>query len=96
MAIALLSGMLKDSDRDVRYNAVYHGLSTIRERSDEQVSELLLLILDDREWNLFSRVVWGLQDNKDQVRKILDQWKSQEKDADRLKKINEVDAAFFQ
>ena len=96
MATTLLREMLKDSDRDVRYNAVYHGLSTVRERSDEQVTELLLLILDDREPNLFSRVVWGLRDDKDQVRRILDQWKSNEKDADRLKKIEEVDDAFFQ
>ena len=87
MAMALLREMLKDTDRDVRYNAVYHGLSTIRERSDEQVAELLTLILDDRESNLFSRVVWGLRDDKEKVRKILDQWKSNEKNADRLQKI---------
>jgi len=50
----------------------------VRERSDEQVTELLLLILDDWEPNLFSRVVWGLRDDKDQVRRIGDTHKGRD------------------
>lgn len=95
MAVALLREMLRDSDRDVRYNAVYHGLSTVRNRSEEQVAELLELIRDDREPNLFQRVIWGLQDDKEKVKTVLEQWKAKETDSGKLKKIEEIYNAFF-
>lgn len=95
MAIALLNGMLKDEDRDVRYKAVYFGLSTVRSRSEEQVTKLLELIVDDREPNLLRRIVWGLDRDKETVKAVLQRWKTDETDPDRLKKIDELDSLMF-
>lgn len=40
-AIALLLEMTRDPDRQVRYDAVYHGLSTVRSKSDELIRRLV-------------------------------------------------------
>jgi hypothetical protein len=63
-------------DRKVRYNANYYGLSTIRDRSDEVVSRMIELLMldgiDNRD--LRGRVMWGLKEENEKVRRVLKEW----------------------
>lgn len=93
-AIELLTKMVKDVDREVRYLSVYHGLSTVRNRTEQQVKDLLEIALDDREWNMLHRITWGLGQDKDKVDKILTQWKSDTTNPDRAKKAEELQEIF--
>ena len=61
-AIELMLKLSADEDRDVRYNAVYHGLSTIRNKSEVVIRRLIELALADHENNLYGRIVWGLRE----------------------------------
>ncbi|MBP7052678.1 MAG: right-handed parallel beta-helix repeat-containing protein [Phycisphaerae bacterium] len=60
-AIALTLRLSSDSDREVRYNAVYYGLSTVRDKSDAVVRRLVEMALAEHENNLYGRIVWGLK-----------------------------------
>lgn len=70
-AIQLMLKLSKDEHRDVRYNAVYYGLSTVRMKSDDVIRRLLELAFEDREWNLFHRIEWGLRDDRERVATML-------------------------
>jgi len=59
-AIQLMLKLSRDEDRDTRYGAVYHGLSTVRNKSEAVVRRLVELALADHENNLYGRIVWGL------------------------------------
>lgn len=59
-AIALMRALAADEDRDVRYNAVYFGLSTIRQKDQAVIGQLVDMALKDHEPNLYGRIVWGL------------------------------------
>ena len=64
-----------DSDRDVRYNAVYYGLSVVRDKSEPVVRRLVELALTDHGNSLYGRIVWGLRgfskDTSETVAKVL-------------------------
>lgn len=60
-AVALALELSSDSDREVRYNAVYYGLSTVRDKSEEVVRRLVEMALAEHESNLYGRIVWGLK-----------------------------------
>ncbi|MFB0524228.1 MAG: CARDB domain-containing protein, partial [Phycisphaerae bacterium] len=59
-AIQLMLKLSYDEDRDTRYKAVYHGLSTVRNKSQAVIRRLVELALADHENNLYGRIVWGL------------------------------------
>ena len=73
-AIKLMVQLSTDADREVRYNTVYYGLSTIQKKSDEVVRRLLEMAFADEEPNLRSRIEWGLRGNEKQVIKLLDEY----------------------
>jgi hypothetical protein len=55
----------------VRYNAVYFGLSTVRNKDENVVRRLLEMAFDDREWNLYQRIAWGLRRDRARVVEVL-------------------------
>ncbi len=73
-AIELMLKLSQDQVRDVRYNAVYYGLSTVRNKSDAVIRRLLELAMEDREPNLFNRVEWGLREERERVATILNEY----------------------
>ncbi|TXT39065.1 MAG: hypothetical protein FD138_185, partial [Planctomycetota bacterium] len=73
-AIKLMVLLSTDTDREVRYNAVYYGLSTIKNKSDEVVRRLLEMAFADQEPNLRRRITWGLRGSEKQVVKLLDEY----------------------
>jgi serine/threonine protein kinase/protein involved in polysaccharide export with SLBB domain len=80
-AIQLMLKLSKDDVRDVRYNAVYYGLSTVRNKSDDVIRRLLEMAFEDREWNLFNRIEWGLRDDRDRVATMLTEYINEENEA---------------
>ncbi len=60
-AIALMMELAKDEVRDIRYNAVYYGLSTVRDKSEAVIEQLINMALADHENNLYGRITWGLR-----------------------------------
>lgn len=60
-AIETLLALSRDPDRSVRYNAVYFGLSVVREKSDAVADRLIEIALTDREHNMRGRIAWGLR-----------------------------------
>ncbi|MEZ6033159.1 MAG: protein kinase [Planctomycetaceae bacterium] len=77
-AIQLMLKLSKDDVRDVRYNAVYYGLSTVRNKSDDVIRRLLEMAFEDREWNLFNRIEWGLRDDRERVATMLTEYINEE------------------
>ena len=62
-AIDLMLKLSADTDRDVRYHAVYYGLSVVRDKSEPVVRRLVQLALADPEINFYGRIVWGLKNS---------------------------------
>ncbi len=60
-AIALMLKLARDEDREVRYNAVYYGLSVVRNKTEPVVRRLVELALADEENNFYGRITWGLK-----------------------------------
>lgn len=60
-AIELMLKLSLDSEREVRYNAVYYGLSTARNAGEPVVRRLIEMAMTDHERNLYGRIVWGLR-----------------------------------
>lgn len=74
-AIKLMLELSHDVDAKVRYNSVYYGLSTIRNKDDEVLRRLLELALDDRDnSDLLGRIQWGLRSDKERTRIVLKEW----------------------
>jgi serine/threonine protein kinase len=73
-AIELMLKLSKDEHRDVRYNAVYYGLSTVRNKSDDVIRRLLEMAFDDREPNLFNRIEWVRRDDRERVATLLTEY----------------------
>lgn len=72
-AIQLLLDMTRDPNREVRYDAVYHGLSTVREKSDAVRRRLVELYLKDNDPNLRQRVAWSFsQHDRNAPEKLTD------------------------
>jgi len=59
--IELMLKLSSDSNREVRYNAVYYGLSVVRDKSESVIQRLVSLALADQEQNFYRRIVWGLK-----------------------------------
>jgi serine/threonine protein kinase/protocatechuate 3,4-dioxygenase beta subunit len=73
-AIDLMMKLSKDPDRDIRYNAVYYGLSVVRDKRDGVVRRLLEIGMGDDESNMHDRIVWGLRDSVQQAERLLDEY----------------------
>jgi len=71
-AIELMLRLSKDSNREVRYNAVYYGLSTIRQKNEKTIRRLLEMAFEDREQNLYGRIAWGLKRDRERAAEILE------------------------
>lgn len=72
-AVELLMKLATDESSDVRFNAVYHGLSQLNTKSDEMVALLLDVAAANREHNLYDRIAESLKDSQAQAIEILDQ-----------------------
>ena len=73
-AIALELRLSRDEDRDVRYNAVYFGLSSVREPGDDVLRRLLNIAFTDREPGMYHQVVSSLKLDPVTAAKILDEY----------------------
>lgn len=83
-AITLLIKISKDNDHNVRYNAVYYGLSTINNADDTVLTRLVEMGLEDREPNLYNRIIWNLRRNKARASVLLEKYIT-DKTSDRAK-----------
>lgn len=77
-AIELMLRLSRDEDREVRYRALYFGLSTVRVKNEAVLRRLIELALGDHEWNNYGRCVWGLGSSmngpsRDAVARILNE-----------------------
>jgi hypothetical protein len=71
-AVDLLIKMSKDESPDVRFKAVYHGLSQIQNKSDEILTLLIEIATTHREENLYDRIAESLENDRERVAAILD------------------------
>lgn len=71
-AVALLIKLAKDESSDVRYSAVYHGLTQIQNKSPEIVALLIDVASTDREQRLYERIAQSLENNREEAAQILD------------------------
>lgn len=71
-AVALLIKLAQDEVSDVRYNAVYHGLTQIKTKSPEIVELLIGIASANREKGLYERIIESLKNDHEQVIQILD------------------------
>jgi hypothetical protein len=72
-AVSILLKLAKDPESDVRYSAVYYGLSQLQNKSPKVLECLLEVAAENREHDLYQRIVSALADNKEEVTKILNQ-----------------------
>ena len=72
-AIRLMLQLSGDEDRDIRYQAVYFGLSTVREKTEDVLRRLTEIALSDHESNMYGRIVWGLRTSVRTDSKLLEQ-----------------------
>jgi len=71
-AVTLLITLAEDESSDVRYSAVYHGLTQIQNKSPEIVELLIDVAVSNREQRLYERIIQSLEGNREQVVRILD------------------------
>jgi hypothetical protein len=71
-AVELLMKLAQDESSDVRFNAVYHGLTQLNHKSDEVVVLLLDVAAANREHSLYDRIVESLKDSRECATKVLD------------------------
>lgn len=71
-AVELLKKLSKDESADVRFSAVYHGLSQLKVKSDDVVALLLEVAADHREHSLYERIGESLKDSREAATRILD------------------------
>lgn len=72
-AVELLIKLSEDDSPDVRYKAVYHGLTQISDKSDEMLTRLIDIATTDRTQSLYDRIAESLQADHERVAAILDQ-----------------------
>lgn len=70
-AIRLMLRFATDTDHEVRYNAVYHGLSTVREPNANVCNMLIDLAIADQQ--VTDRAIWGLKNKAASKRQILEE-----------------------
>jgi hypothetical protein len=71
-AVDLLIKLAKDESSDVRYSAVYHGLTQIQNKSPEIAELLIDVAASDREKRLYERIALSLENDREEAAKILD------------------------
>jgi len=75
-AVELAMQLSRDSDDNVRYNAVCFGLSVIPQKSERIVRRLLEIVFDGCEPSLYDKIAWGLQTQRSFTRAVLDSYTS--------------------
>ena len=70
-AVTLLKKLAQDESAYVRYNAIYHGLTQITDKSDEIITLLINVASKDKEQRLSQRIAESLKSEHDRVAKIL-------------------------
>jgi hypothetical protein len=77
-AIELMLRLSRDPVREVRYDAMYYGLSTLRNRSDEAVERMIEMTMQDGMDNqdFRQRIIWGLREERTTARRVLEKWMS--------------------
>lgn len=75
-AIDLMMRLSRDPNQGVRRAANYYGLSTIRNRTDAVVERMIEMAMNDGFHNrdFRGRIVWGLEKDREHVRKVLQKW----------------------
>ena len=81
-AVAMLTKLAQDTSSDVRYNAVYHGLCPIKEKSSDLIELLINTAESDRNPSLHERIIQSLEAYKEKVTQILDRKLEQGKSID--------------
>jgi len=82
--------LFKDEYPEVKYNALYYGLSSFPKKTDGQIHDILESILFHRERNFYHRAVWCLQ-REPRAKRILDEWiNNWENDFDRALRAYEI------
>lgn len=71
-AVALLIKLARDESADVRYSAVYHGLTQVQNKSPEIVELLIDVAATNREQRLYDRIALSLENNREETAQILD------------------------
>lgn len=71
-AVAILSKLAGDESSDVRFKAVYYGLSQLKQKSDKVISLLIDVATKDREESLYKQIVDSLASDRARVATILD------------------------
>ncbi len=72
-AVELLIKLAKDDSADVRFNAVYYGLSQIENKSEEIISLLIDIASKDRKQSLYDHIAASLESDRGRVTKVLDE-----------------------
>jgi hypothetical protein len=80
-AIEILLGLSEDADPEVRYLAVYHGLSVVRDKDDRVLKRLVELTIGCTDRNLFDRIAWGVRGCGERVAAVLDEYLAQHRDS---------------
>src|SRR5688572_14253832 len=72
-AIETAVRLADDPDKDVRYSAVYYGLSRVRAKSDDVINAMIRagLAVDEYDQNLHGHIAWGLQQSKETPKRLL-------------------------
>lgn len=70
--VTLLLKLASDSDRNVRYDAVYGGLAVMHDKSEAVIRRLLEVALADPQGNLYSRITQSLRTSADAKRPLIE------------------------
>lgn len=70
--LALLTTLASDESDDVRFSAIYYGLTQVEYKSPELVDQLIDIASIHREGNLMDRIIVSLANYRPQVIEILD------------------------
>ncbi len=89
-AVDLLLRLTRDESAEVRYMAVYHGLTQLPQVKQEEVARRLLeLAISDRHPGLNDRIAWGLQNDRALAAKVLNEF-LRDGDPARAKKVRTI------
>lgn len=72
-AVDLVVKLAKDESDYVRYNAIYYGLTEIKNKSDEIIGLLVDIAADNCEPSLFQKIGASLEGSRDEVVKVLNE-----------------------